>query len=121
MELILLGYWSSDSEKRLPNPVDMVDAHLSDEDRDDASDYLKRGFIVRAYMGQSPCRICGAPNGSLELSDGTYVWPEGLTHYVSEHNVRLPGSFLEHLRQRSLAFETAQISDMWWKSLFPDG
>jgi hypothetical protein len=117
MELILLGYWSSESEQSLPNPVDMVAGRLTDEDRDDASDYLRRGFIVRAYMGQSSCRMCGASNGSLELSDGTYVWPEGLAHYVSEHNVRLPGSFLTHLRQRSLALEAAQINDTWWRSL----
>ena len=119
MKLILLGYWSSESEQSLPDPVDMVDEHLSDEDRDDASDYLRRGFVVRAYMGQSSCRMCNAPNGSLELSDGTYVWPEGLAHYISAHNVRLPGSFLEHLRQRSLAFEASQTTDTWWKSLSP--
>ena len=35
--------------------------------------------------------------GCRELSDGTYVWPEGLAHYVEEHNVRLPQQFVDHV------------------------
>ena len=34
--------------------------------------------------------------GSRDLTDGVWVWPEGLAHYVRDHGVVLPTSFIEH-------------------------
>jgi len=34
--------------------------------------------------------------GSCDLTDGTWVSPEGLWHYVDVHSVRLPDEFVEH-------------------------
>ena len=39
--------------------------------------------------------------GSHCLTDGAWVWPEGLTHYVECHDVRLPGEFVEGMRERN--------------------
>jgi len=36
--------------------------------------------------------------GSKELTDGVFVWPEGLHHYVSRYNVVLPEEFVEHMK-----------------------
>lgn len=41
--------------------------------------------------------------GSRELTDGVYVWPEGLVHYIEKHNVRLPRQFVEHVLRGSHA------------------
>lgn len=38
--------------------------------------------------------------GSRDLTDGTFVWPEGLAHYVERHDVKLPDHFLQHVRER---------------------
>jgi hypothetical protein len=54
--------------------------------------------------GLSPCRLCGQLNGSAEYTDGTYVWPEGLAHYVMEHDVRLPDEFVSHVRRSHEGF-----------------
>ena len=68
-------------------------------------------------MGRSRCRICGEPKtGYLTLTDGTFLWPEGLTHYVRDHNVRLPTAFIEHIAQQddhlsSRSDDRAQ----WWR------
>jgi len=35
--------------------------------------------------------------GRGELTDGVYVWPEGLAHYLEKHNVRLPQEFVDHV------------------------
>jgi len=40
---------------------------------------------------------CGRHNGSAELADGTYCWPEGLAHYLEAHQVRPPEEFVEHV------------------------
>jgi len=53
-------------------------------------------FRGEAYMGYSTCRICGKDNGTADFSDGFYVWPEGFAHYLSEHKVRPPATFVLH-------------------------
>ena len=61
-----------------------------------------------------------------ELTDGTYVWPTGLLHYVDEHAIRLPGLFVLDVRRAlrrdpSPAPETFVELDSresaWWNSL----
>jgi hypothetical protein len=46
--------------------------------------------------------------GCRDLTDGTWVWPEGLTHYVRVHHVALPASFLEHAART--AWEIKQVA-----------
>ena len=116
-ELILVGYWRGEGAEGWPDPVDFVDAGWDQDDRDEVADYLGRGFVVRACMGYSPCRLCGKDNGSLELSDGTYVWPEGLAHYVVDHALRPPGPFVSHVLSMIEAFEGAGRDESWWRSL----
>ena len=122
-ELILIGYWRRDADDgwpadyRWPSPADYVDASWNEVERDQVADYLGRGFVVRACMGMSPCRLCWRDNGSLEFSDGTYVWPEGFGHYVSDHGVRPPERFVSHVLSMIEAFETAGRDESWWSSL----
>jgi hypothetical protein len=98
-----------------PLAGDLVDAGWDHDERDMVEDYLRRGFVVRACMGYSPCRICGRANGSLELSDGTYVWPEGLAHYVSDHAVRLPEPFVSHVQAMIETLEASGRDESWWR------
>ena len=35
--------------------------------------------------------------GSWDLTDGTWVWPQGLSHYVEVHGVVLPEEFVSHV------------------------
>jgi hypothetical protein len=37
--------------------------------------------------------------GVHDLSDGEWVWPEGLVHYIRNHDVCLPDDFIETMRQ----------------------
>jgi hypothetical protein len=116
-ELILIGYWSGAGVEGWPTPGRFVDPTWTGDEQDLVADYLARGFVVRSCMGYSPCRICGHDNGSLELSDGVYVWPEGLAHYVADHGVRLPDLFVSHVLSRIEALESAGRDESWWRSL----
>jgi hypothetical protein len=35
--------------------------------------------------------------GSWDLTDGTWVWPQGLSHYVEVHGIVLPEEFMSHV------------------------
>lgn len=67
-----------------------------------------------AYMGLSPCRMCGNLNRAAEYADNLYQWPEGLAHYVYDHAVRLPQEFVDHAIGRLEELATAHVSLDWW-------
>jgi hypothetical protein len=119
MKLIRIGYWIAADAPEWPDPESFVDPTWDSDERDVVATYLKRGFVVRAWMGYSPCRICGAENGCLELTDGTYVWPDGLAHYVEQHLVRLPAEFVHHAVASLDRYNAAQVDDTWWKQQSP--
>jgi hypothetical protein len=57
------------------------------------------------------CRLC---EGDVLITfnydtDGTYVWPDGLGHYVEMHSVRLPPQIVNHiLQQQPFDFDAIQ-------------
>ena len=150
MGLVLIGYWRSAAEPQWPDPHDFVDASWDPNGRLLLADYLDSGCRPPfAQMGVSWCRICasdpaerrekrlereavswrparpGESNGSTELSDGVYIWPAGLSHYVREHSVRLPTVFVEHTRTHTPPSDVGdgwyfEADDGWWKSARPD-
>lgn len=61
--------------------------------------YLRGGVEWAGYRGQARCRLgCEPPIGGRELTDGEWVWPEGLAHYVEAHGVRLPEDLVATMR-----------------------
>lgn len=96
--MILIGYWNERGKDNYIDPKLLVDAEWEKEDRDKIIEYLASGTFKTGYFGRSKCRICGCRNGSTELTDGIFYWPQGLAHYVKEHNVALPAEFVEHMR-----------------------
>jgi hypothetical protein len=52
----------------------------------------------------------------LELTDRVFLWPEGLVHYVTAHNVRLPNGFVDHVRAFTDEIEDAAVDESWWRS-----
>lgn len=64
---------------------------------DAITNYLKSGSVCATYKSDSWCRICKKILGNHDLTDGVFVWREGLDHYVTEHNVLLPPQFLAHM------------------------
>lgn len=119
-KLIRIGYWRGDRANAWPDVTAFVDMSWGAEDRERVIQHLRHAFLARAYMGFSTCRLCGARNGSLELTDGTYIWPEGLAHYVDAHGVRLPEDFVRHVGLVRAAHEDAEVDERWWREAKPD-
>lgn len=116
-----LGYWIERlDDERFCLPHEFVGAWTA-EFRLRVADYLDHGSLFRSYRGFSWCRFrCGSDArllGSRELTDGRWVWPEGLSHYVREHGVVLPEEFIERVgesRPMDLSISTAEPNDEWW-------
>ena len=117
MALIRIGYWRSENSPEWPDVADFVDTSWDEDERYTVSATLRRATAVGHCMGFSPCRICGKQNGTSEFSDGTYIWPEGLAHYIADHAVRLPQSLVEHALETMDRLESAPIETAWWKTL----
>jgi len=78
----------------LPWPADLVDEAQSPVILEKLAEYLDKCPNKEKYCGYSRCRICKEHVGSKDKGDGTWVWPEGLSHYVREHKVKLPDDFI---------------------------
>lgn len=117
--LILIGYWSGGhGERGWPDVGDFVDESWDEDERLHIGIYLRHGLVARAWMGYSPCRLCDkATNGNLDLTDGTYIWPEGLAHYVLGHNVRLPQEFVAHVQSQNEFTDNVTVDDSWWRGM----
>lgn len=61
------------------------------------TDDLRNGQLRNVYKGSSLCRFCGCVNGSADLTDGAWVWPEGYAHYLLAHGVVPPQAFVDHV------------------------
>jgi len=94
----LIGYWIEDlKDLSLPHPGELVGEMPADV-RAAVCHYLSNGSYCTGYRGQSYCRFhCGAERremGHREFTDGEWIWPEGLVHYVRHHGIVLPDEFI---------------------------
>ena len=74
--------------------------------------HLRRGTVKHSWCGYSTCRICGAALGSTCLTDGEWIWPDGLDHYVKEHDVALPAEFIAHaLKSKAIRVDIVLMTE----------
>lgn len=114
--LRLIGYWSGPAAPDWPDPQSFIDRSWDQREREDVAGYLQQGFVFTAFGGTSKCRICGIDNGAVEFTDGTWYWPEGLAHYVTAHDVRLPQEFVDHVKAELDLMDGAARDVDWWRS-----
>lgn len=72
------------------------DPNWDQEEKKIVLDKLQSGRQGKAYKGSSVCRLCGIRNGSSEMYDSRFLWPNGFIHYVEDHNVKPPQDFIDY-------------------------
>jgi hypothetical protein len=127
--VILIGYWNGDSAPGWPVAQEWVDPNWDPEERQAVVEWLRSGEPIMQWRGLAECRFCGCANGNVELSDGVYMWPEGLPHYLEEHQVRLPRAIVRRAMDRPVIprdalreadGEMIDVDRDWWRGLTPD-
>ena len=96
---IPIGHWHDNpTERSLPHPQALVDWNWEPLRRWRMIHYLRGGRIETEWRGWSYCRVgCWRLHlGTADLTDGVWVWPEGLAHYVAFHGIRLPDEFVAY-------------------------
>lgn len=101
------GIFRDEADDNIEYPLlkDFQDASWSPDDKSLLVSYLEQGpNVIAASAGQMECEICGCslPLGSYR-SDGVWLWPEGLEHYVRSHSLRLPEEFANWIRSQGYA------------------
>jgi hypothetical protein len=94
----LIGYWIRNlNDTELPLPQELV-GELPAGVRKAVCEYLGRGELYAVYRGYSWCRFhCGIDDEGLKLveyTDGEWIWPGDLVHYVNVHGILLPDEFI---------------------------
>lgn len=99
-----IGFWRSSEDPwtwvRYPHPRELIDESWREQERFRVGEYLDHGVSIRGYMGFSHCRFSDGgeedpvPVGTDDLTDGVWLWPEGLSRYVTQYSVRLPTAFI---------------------------
>lgn len=118
-----IGYWSKDKKCRdgLIHPSLLDNHNFSKVEKAQILRYLRSGVEVGSYLGFSFCRMPDGPSdremGCRELSDGTYVWPEGYAVYLDLYDIELPSAFVHHVRANSCEvpqdIEVSEIKRDW--------
>ncbi len=110
MTVFKVGYWRGIPRKGFdgvteiidfpdcPPVENFIDLTWSKEERNKVVEYLGLGDEKHRFCGYSTCRICGKHNnGDACLTDGKWVWPSGLAHYLMKHSVKPPQEFIDHV------------------------
>jgi len=84
--------------------------------------YLNSGEVFQSWLGDTDCRLgCGEDDlATSDLTDGVWLWPQSLSHYIEAHDVVLPDEFLSHVRKNNwtvpyvcLAESTSEDDRFW--------
>lgn len=103
VDTVKLGFWYSEDEPKLPKPKAQARPYATQKEVETTLRFMQqhKNAKVLHYKGVSTCRICGVVNHStefkLELDGSLFVWPAGLLHYFTEHNVQLKPSLENRL------------------------
>ena len=97
------GFWIPEGTANpdFPHASDLIDTKWKPDDLELLLEYLRKAVIaLTSSFPKEPCPLCGQPviAPSTFQSDGLWLWPMDLPHFVADHRVRLPEMFIQHIR-----------------------
>jgi hypothetical protein len=108
----LIGFWKSKEQPDLPMPEARTEnwRHQNSFMLDLMA--LQEQLPRAMFRGMSRCRICNKMNGCGEYTFKGFKWPEGLLHYVKEHNVKPPAVFIAFVQSEIKPGERIKLENV---------
>jgi hypothetical protein len=86
----------------LPSVLSAIDPSWEPDDKGGLMSYVAQAPVVLTASPSSRCLLCPSEvPTSCWQSDGVWLWPKSLTHYLYWHSVVLPEQFVEHIRNQN--------------------
>lgn len=107
-----VGYWrgGDQNSKTWPWPGELVMEGWEKERKARIVEYLRAGVRIHEDLGYAEPRFSEGVSpeelGNAELTDGEWIWPEGLWIYVDRFDVRLPEEFVESITRRQFRVDS---------------
>lgn len=95
-----IGYWNSANEEEYIWPQEITSKEIPPY-KNNLVGYIKQGVPCIEWRGWSTCRICKEHLGTYCLTDGIWIWPEKLDHYIEKHNIILPDEFIQFAKNNN--------------------
>jgi len=115
MIINMIGFWPPEFTD---SPPYFILDKTNEYDREGMISYLESGFKIIDWFGYSFCRFnCGTSGmemGVYDVTDGEWVWPQGLIHYIDKHNIDLPVEFISKVKSENYSMN---ISDAMMRLL----
>lgn len=119
--LIEIGLWNSEEVDHYIHPGELMVPDYY-EDKEKLVAYLDSGEVFQSRLDETDCLLgCGESElGTTDLTDGVWLWPQALSHYVDKHDVALPEKFLSHVRDNNWQIpyvclpESVSDDDAFW-------
>ncbi len=97
------GYWRQTLKEKSDLPFPQTQEQPWEGQFEFLADLKSKEKIAKeeCYNGPSNCRICHKTNGSTEFNLGDWSWPEGLRHYIEDHNVKPSDDFIAFIMENN--------------------
>lgn len=106
------GYFTPDDLDIGVHAKDFVDHAWPSEERNKVLNYLRDCYSTcYTVFERLPCYICNEfdVRSSQDMTDGGWVFPQALIHYVEQHHVVPAKPFLEHIRNNN--YQVPELPD----------
>ena len=108
------GYWKQDGDyyNNCPDLTDWIGVDsVTTTNIESIINYLDSGGFVAASPSEEVCHLCGKiiDSSKVILTDGVWMWPKSLSHYLHFHKLHLPEEFIKHLKDNE--FDCPLVED----------
>lgn len=80
-------------------------------DKDRLLVYLLEAGKYTTLPSKRICEICGKDAGSTNYyTDGYWIWPEWISHYLNDHHIKLPDKFIGNIRKKQYKIDNELVN-----------
>jgi hypothetical protein len=111
---------SEESLEGIPDIGSFIDKTWCPKDKSLIMNYLKTSpNVVASSAMPTVCLLCGEMLGDPGsfFSDGFWLWPERLVHYIEKHDLRIPDEMVRYIQEAKYIPPSkldVDLSDLPW-------